>query len=469
LKNSQLDCETVECHGIVEGRIVSASSAEPGVFNWDNRFVPLGHRHTLHELRLQGLKCSARDVALSRYIQFHLDFKSEKGLLWSDYNHSQDQVDLSYEGRVDLFIDKNPYLSLVGGVPQALLKQAVSSGIFFRRKTNRRDGNYWQPGLNGGLPYTPKPDPIHEVTYLFHDLCHHLMPDLCYDGSSHPASRMVYMVSRMMSEAWAMVFADMIFVDELQRKGVDYDWSKRVIYPLFQKIKHLDLRTILGLITDFVVLGRDSLPDCPEKAAFVARYTPMMTADWRWTSANWDALVQRTTSARRWVQMAGGVKTFRKLNLLTLSDAIIEIQADKVDLQLITKRLFDFWYNRIIVNPPVISGTPHDNAIRRWSLGQLAAYSRYHTITPFTAGGQYVVKTIMSEQADGAGGVVVREVLNTYFEGLNRLSVISDDDRRIFCQAFPHFDPFFVDYRGEDKLTVPQVLEQVFNSDKEQA
>jgi len=38
----------------------------------------------------------------------------------------------------------------------------------FRSASNRREKNYWFPGLNAGIPLVPKRDPVHEATFMAH-------------------------------------------------------------------------------------------------------------------------------------------------------------------------------------------------------------------------------------------------------------------------------------------------------------
>src|SRR5690606_33898717 len=101
---------------------------------------------------------------------------------------------------------------------------------------NRREKNYWLPGLNAGVPFVPKRDDVHEATYMFHDLCHFALPDLLLDGQVGRAEHNVYVVHRMMSEAFTLVLADMVFVDALRAAGLEYDWARRRIHPLFASL-----------------------------------------------------------------------------------------------------------------------------------------------------------------------------------------------------------------------------------------
>eukprot|EP01052_Picozoa_sp_SAG31_P026155 SAG31_NODE_2350_length_5893_cov_2.633414_2_plen_151_part_00 len=89
------------------------------------------------------------------------------------------------------------------------------------------------PGLNAGIPFVAKRDPIHEITFTAHDFGHFLIPDLIYTGNNSDNARRTYILYRMLSEATTMVFADMLFVETLRLSGHEYDWTRRKIHPLF--------------------------------------------------------------------------------------------------------------------------------------------------------------------------------------------------------------------------------------------
>ncbi|CAL1143972.1 unnamed protein product [Cladocopium goreaui] len=113
-----------------------------------------------------------------------------------------------------------------------------NNGAFFRSAQSRRELNYWLPGLNAGIPFVAKKDPIHEITFTAHDfgltnippeyttrldkasrIQHFLIPDLVFTGNTSINAR----------------FADMLFVETLRLSGYSYEWSKRKIHPLFQE------------------------------------------------------------------------------------------------------------------------------------------------------------------------------------------------------------------------------------------
>lgn len=67
-----------------------------------------------------------------------------------------------------------------------------------------------RPACLSGLPYTPKKDAVHEITYLAHDVGHFTVPDLIFTGKASPNARRTYIAWRLMSEAVTMTMADMV-------------------------------------------------------------------------------------------------------------------------------------------------------------------------------------------------------------------------------------------------------------------
>jgi hypothetical protein len=201
--------------------------------------------------------------------------------------------------------------------------------------------------LNGGIPLTPKRDATHELTYFYHDVMHHLMPDLIFDGNNSIAAKNTYMISRMLSEAFSLVLTDMIFIDELKRAGHEYDYSRRKIYPVYLLTKHMTLKEQLFVLSEWVIFGRLDLPQSDEVSSFVGKYENYFTADWRWTSINWDAVSENPEISKEWISMVGE-ETISKLSLLTVTSfmkcALINENDSKEE---IFEKTFEYWFSSI--------------------------------------------------------------------------------------------------------------------------
>jgi hypothetical protein len=241
---------TNEVEGYIDlSKRVSSSTNSAGasggatVFGFDDIFVLKATNLSYHEKKLAGCKCSPRDANLSEYLVRHVHYKRRKQ--WSHLPTGQQdptalQLSTIAIGRDDgmgcaNFIANTPYLHTE---PAARLLPCffavVNDGTFFRSAISRREVNYWCPGLNAGVPFVAKKDAIHELTFLAHDFGHFMLPDLVFTGKHSPLLRRVYIISRMLSEAATLVFADMLLAEGLRRSGVEYDWTKRAIWPLFE-------------------------------------------------------------------------------------------------------------------------------------------------------------------------------------------------------------------------------------------
>jgi hypothetical protein len=249
-----------------------------------------------------------------------------------------------------LLLDHPLYQRLASPL-QSALASVVNQGVFFRAAKSRRDGNYWFPGLNGGLPYVPKADAVHEATYMFHDVMHQLMPDLVFDGRNTLDHKRVYIAYRMMSEGVSLVLADMLFVRELAADPAHrgYDFAKRRIFPLFEKIERRgDLRWLLQQMVGYVLRGdRGELPVATDEwTRFEAKYSRFFVADFQWTRMNWQNLVARTDMARTWIELVHP-EAFRAQGVWFISDVVDKIGRD-LPLPVLCERLFDeVWQHRV--------------------------------------------------------------------------------------------------------------------------
>ena len=90
--------------------------------------------------------------------------------------------------------ENNKYISLhkKSDILTPLMNFVLKNGIFTRSSLNKKQRNYWYPYLNAGLPLVPKKDEVHEVTFMFHDLMHHLIPDLILDGNFDSNNKETY-------------------------------------------------------------------------------------------------------------------------------------------------------------------------------------------------------------------------------------------------------------------------------------
>ncbi|MCY0990699.1 hypothetical protein OV203_26380 [Nannocystis sp. ILAH1] len=224
---------------------------------------------------------------------------------------------IEFDDDVAAFVRESPWLgspALAQFGVDRVLAAVIDRGVFFRAAQNRRERVYWWPGLNAGIPYTPKRDGLHEATFMMHDFGHFLMPDLVFTGATGELRRQVYVAYRMISEAVTLVLADMVFVEALRRAGADYDWTRRHAHPLFAATQ-IDpsqpegLRALLAANVGYCVGGDDSRWRALLAGAgatdeslrdYRQKYEPYFVEDLRWTVRNWEMMTGRVGEFTRW-------------------------------------------------------------------------------------------------------------------------------------------------------------------------
>jgi hypothetical protein len=119
-------------------------------------------------------------------------------------------------------------------------------GMFLKVWSYRAQRNYFHPSVNSGLPLIKKDDPVHEGTFMMHDMFHYIFRDPIITGHETDEERVVYIACRMISEACTLVLADMMAVAHSGIEDLGYDITQRKIYPLFKSLKlnPYDIETI---------------------------------------------------------------------------------------------------------------------------------------------------------------------------------------------------------------------------------
>lgn len=442
------------------------------VFGWDDVFIVRSTQLSYHDMRGLGIKTSARDLVLSDFIRNHVFYKHRIDLKFSPHD-MQETVEFG-DTPID-FIKKNPFYTNSHMAEYKLdnaIRSILKGGIFFRSASNRREKNYWSPGLNGGIPLTPKKDDVHEATFMFHDMMHFLIPDLVFTGQGPKEERRVYIIYRMISEAVTLVLADMLFIDSLRKSGLEYDFSKRKIQPLFESL-NFDFRqdffgqlyTLLKANVLYALCGDDSLyrelskdsSDDSALRAFKEKYTKFFIEDYRWTARNYDNMCQTSKIYRDWVDSVGRQNFHnRDLSLLDeFTNSLTAKEALQNDLKGAVLQIFDFMFDTII-KPALMNATDVSNqdstseAFKRYIIGQSLIFSKY----AFASGTDKFKNLLLSDALKDAplsteDIEVLRKFYEAYIDHLRSLNIISEDDQTIYKQIHPLFDPFYVFYESQ--------------------
>ncbi len=442
------------------------------VFGWDDRFELDATGKTYQEHLEEGLKISSRDMVLSQFLADRIYYKSLKTL-----NHMRLDLKRPVDFDVDVatFVQSESHYNTPIAVDygfRSMLHHVLNEGIFYKAASTRIEANYWQPGLNAGIPLIAKADPIHERTFMIHDFGHFMMKDLIFTGRDTPLHRSVYIIQRLISEAVTIMCADGVFVNSMDRSGVRYDFTTRHIYPLFQgtgldfseKSTFLEnLRAITKASVDYTVKGDDTAfrhllaanhHSCDVLEAYQKKFKPFFVSDYQWTVHNYDHMVSKASEMRRWWEVTRPLRDLLDLPLETIDDFITFLPCHEdaeslyPDYRTLVDQVFDVVFERRI--KPVFSKTtdllPFEVRQRRgflrWIIGQSGIFARFESVP----GTMDHFKKLVDLVRDGAPIAAVRQCYEEYVHSLTLKNLISKDDDYNYCEIYPLFEPFYVSY-----------------------
>lgn len=445
--------------------------AKDDAFGFDSIFVVDNIHKTYYEL---DSKISARDHNISLFIEKFL-YRTTLGD-WK-FNPQKFLKTLELERDPMTFFENNVHTNNIYAQKYGItnmIKHVINSGIFFRASMNRRQGLYWFPGLNSGIPFVSKPnDPIHELVFFIHDMGHQIIPDLIYTGETDDVSRFCYIVFRLLSESSTLIFADVFFVNSLLRAGFKYETiAARKIYPFFDSMG-LDFDNpaifveLLCANAMFCMFGETTEfekfnPDPAKLADYAKKYDNFFLQDFEWTCHNFDDMRQRAPAFSQWWQT---VKTWATTTPITITkfkelnpsvvDAILRKDYRDACMGIFNWILKEYILPTFMTSVCVHSAqTRYDRMFRRYMMGQAMIFTQYpndHTLGAISA------RMNDSKPISFDEGVAMRNFYKNYVENLHKLSLITNDDCRTYSEIYPLFEPMIVSYDQRQALSVPFV------------
>ncbi len=459
------------------------------VFGWDDIFMVQGVGRTFHELKAHGMKVASRQTDLAEFLKDAIYYKKPR-----DLQHSPQHAERTIDFRIDPadFVKGQGLLNLPLTREygyQNLIETVLNQGLYFRSPENRRLSNVWEPNV-AGLPLVPKADPMHELTFMMHDFGHFTIPDLIFTGNDSPDHRKAYILYRMISEASTMVLADMFFVDALRKSGIEYDYTKRKIYPVLLETgidfsnpdsRVGNLKRLIRANAAYLMRGDDSLYREMIRANggklevledFKKKYKPFFVEDFRWTERNYDQMTQNSDAVRRWWKQVEPLRIGYGLRFESIDDFLVALRASRPsetrsELEWVDQ-IFEFTFERNL--RPIFEGGVElrsqterlRNAFVRYMTGQMGIFAKF----PFVMETEMVRQNLMGQIEEAARSISQEKIaqIRTQYEDFLKMLVerhlITADDFQTYREIYPLFDAFYVSY---DKDTEYEDLGAVFN------
>lgn len=445
------------CSKLVYGFIdISKKNNSEEVFGWDDVFINYHTGLSLYELSKINAKVIGRRENLASFAKQYLYYDKRLDLNFNSFDREET---ILLDDSVYQFIKNNKYLNspnvLNSGIHN-LLNTMLYNGAFFRKSQNRREKNYWLPGLNAGIPLVAKKDPIHEITFAVHDFMHFLIPDLIYSGNNNDINKQIYVFSRMMSEAISLVLADGWFIQNLS-KDFSYDWNKRNIYSLFNNLdlnnKSVLSKCLLNMI-NYVLKGEDSylynITDNKEAVNnFKYKYDSFFVEDYKWTLKNWDNMVSQSESFEKWSSYSHLIND----NLLLIDDIAEEL----ITINNIPSKdniidfISDVYINKILDSLNSKDSFNLENSLissfNNYMYGQMFIFEKYNFLNISSIYKNKILNYLIN--LNSLDFYNIKNFYNKYIEELYKNNLIDYDDSLVYKEIFPLFSPVYVFYDKE--------------------
>lgn len=469
----------IKFYAEVEGFIFpTLKTNRSDIYDWDDIFVSTSTMKTYQEMKDNGIKNSARDLAFAQMIDYLPEiFKFEEKINLK-FNPVLHKETISFEPIIKNLFDNNRYYQVAykNEFFKKIVDNVMQEGLFVRRAGNRKQKNYWLPGLNAGIPLTPKKDELHELTFMFHDIMHFIYPDLIVLDNSK-MSKNKYIISRMMSEAFTLVLADMLFISLLKKDNIEYDYAKRKIYPLFESNnlnfeiceKNLPLiKELLWANVCFALLGQDeplkSLVENNEVfEAYKNKYQKFFQEDYIWTNKNFENIAKQSNRNQNWHELLLN----NQIIIPNTKDFCPNFNINQA-LEIQVKDIFDCMFSKI-VNIITFSETYNKekaftNAVKKYMAGQIYIFFKFDTLynTLFL---NEIFKLLNKEIISKEDLNNILSLYNAYVNKLGKDNFISSYEVENFKNIFPIFDPYYVFYDKEKVLDFSTVLSTIFKKD----
>lgn len=472
-----IEFKTKEYTARVKGYInlLKSENNDPNIYNWDDVFVCLKNMKTYHEMRSIHEKFSGRQIVISEFLKDHTSFENKVDLKFNPFN--QKNV-VEFSNKIYNFINENQYLSLhkKSNILNPLIKQVLNNGLFTRSSLNKKQRNYWYPSLNAGLPLVPKKDQVHEVTFMFHDLMHHLIPDLIMTGDFSEKHKEAYVIHRMLSESFTIVLADMVFIDQLVKENISYDWDKRKIYPVYKSmnVKQLTivkLKEILWANVNFALLGNytllQELASQDSLNEYINKYEKFFIEDYRWTINNFENMSKNKVNIEDWYHNNADLIDHKNtLNYYAY------LNNDNASFNEKVKSIFEDVFHRLtdsISNNEVFDyEKSNSRAFKNYMIGQSIVFFNYS----FHQDSKVFLKLITDELNSKEtltyeDTLRIKSFFNLYLEKLKNQNVISENNMITYKEIVPFFEAFYVFYEKDlEYSSVKTLIDKLFTNKK---
>ncbi len=371
---------------------------------------------------------------------------------------------VAFETNPKIWITNSPFLQKLDAQMYDRLIDFVLNerGMFPKVWRLEAQKNYWNSTYNGGLPIVRKRDPVHEGTFMLHDIWHFVFVDSIITGEESESDVMAYVANRLMSEAFTLILTDMIAIDHSNIEKDGYDVGKRRIYPVF-KSSQLDsqdlesVRKFLYANSVFALFGDTSEYekfgiDSRALADFNARYSVFFSVDLQWNVQNAHNQIERFGVHENLTHFIKELPP----EIQNQSSASLYQRIKQENGALSFDRLFNIFWDQFLevirYDKPFNHFEYARRGVQKYISGQIYAAFLYNSICEsHTLIKQYRIAIEKLRSTEKLEDVLLvyknfRVVFERYISCLEKKEIILPDEKQIYTLHMPHFPPIYLGY-----------------------
>lgn len=352
-------------------------------------------------------------------------------------------------------------------------------GLFLKVGSQANQRAYWNSTLNGGLPVFKKSDPIHEGTFMLHDLFHFIPTDPLL-GKNEPdeAHKATYIAHRLLSEASTLVQADMVAVADADLSKQGYDISKRKIFPVYESIlkangnKKPNSDKLLAANAYFCFTGDTlgfELMGASEEVLieYRTKYETIFRDDFLWNLQNYEAMEAELCSNPLMHEYYMWIDTNTDLPTLDEHTASVVTAEGSIDISKLLSLFRADFTSALNYRLPIDDSKRLELAYQKYLAGQRVIFARFNYSVPsdeFKERFDQVyskLRNAQSEEEISLHGKRANQIVDQYLLELAKKDILLPHEEAMYQFAAPLYPVKFVNYEKRNKQSATKLIDDM--------
>lgn len=432
-------------------------------------------------------------VAVSNFALSQLGIRPERQTSRTDHELlSEYQTDTRprLEADPSEWVTQNPFVAeLCRKFPQYgnLVRFLCNErGLFLKVGQYPNQRAYWNSTLNGGLPIFKKADPVHEGTFMLHDMFHFVPTDPLIGPAQHAEQhKSAYIAHRLLSESSTLILADMVAVADAKLDKQGYDISKRKIFPVYQSILNNrngspDIDKLLAANAYFCFtgdpVGFQKLGASDESvAAFQSKYESIFRDDFMWNLHNYEDMVAERANNPHigeyydWIAANAPMLPFiTEYDGLSLEDGTVDVS------MLLSQFRADFTA-ALNYRKPIVDEKRTRLAYQKYLAGQRLVFARFHEqVDPADVQVRFdehytVISAATTAEEISDSGQAANKAIDEYIDALAEKNLLLPHEVALYRYSVPQYPIRFVNYERtsvEKKAALNSTMNAFFDANQ---